>query len=272
MNEVPWQAVPVGDGRLIDHCDVSYVPTLSMLLELRRLADNVPDGVGVLAMSKPQDSTLALFEGTFAAAREAVPPWGFAVLGSPPMPLELLTSMHERPLDSLLVACHGEFKDEDPFSSFLDLEERLTLSEVLRKDLFSGSTSPAMATSVILGACESGLGRSVVTAEYLGLPMAFLCAPTLYVVCALWQVERLSTAILLGDLLTRRAHGQGVVEAMAASQRALRKMAKAEVMSWVSANVPKQWSKAAMGLMTDAPDPPYAHPYYWAGFIVMGDI
>jgi CHAT domain-containing protein/tetratricopeptide (TPR) repeat protein len=94
---------------------------------------------------------------------------------------------------------------------------------------------------VVLSACETGLGQNVRGEGVLGLPRAFLFAGASSVVVSLWSVADRSTSEFMQafyrDLVQRRLPPAA---ALAEARRALRRDAR------------------------------FAHPFYWAPFVVIG--
>ena len=101
---------------------------------------------------------------------------------------------------------------------------------------------------VVLSACETGLGREVVGEGYLGLANAFLRAGARGLVVSLWRVEDEATSLLMQRLHANR-YGAGD----ASTAEALR-----EAKRWL-----RTWRD-------EAGRTPYAHPYFWSAFILIG--
>jgi hypothetical protein len=56
---------------------------------------------------------------------------------------------------------------------------------------------------VIMGACESGVVRADIGAEYIGLPSAMLSSGVRYIIGALWKINAMAAAILMDRFLER---------------------------------------------------------------------
>lgn len=263
MNQVPLHALTIGGRRLIERCDVSYAPTLGLFLQVHQ------------GEAPPLDTTLAMicdvegapsYQGTAKLLNDT---YGndLRVLPNPSWQ-EFVSSISDgRPTD-VFFACHGQYDPDNPAASRLLFREseKVPFSKILSElDLTA-------CKCVTLGACESGLGRTIVTAEYLGLPIAFFAAGVRYVIGTLWQVNQLSTAILLCHHynLVRDAH-HTVASALNEAQRALMQMRRDQLLAWVEANLPSR-AKSWAPVIQRMGDPPFAHPYYWAGFYVAGDV
>ena len=101
---------------------------------------------------------------------------------------------------------------------------------------------------VVLSACETGRGRYGRGEGVVGMAWALFVAGSPAVVVSQWKVDAASTTDLMvafhGSLQTRTRTGATLFRKADALQRA---------------------SRAVLG------DPRYRHPYYWAGFVVIGD-
>ena len=100
---------------------------------------------------------------------------------------------------------------------------------------------------VVLSGCSSGLGREVGRGGYLGLGSAFLIAGARSLIVSLWDVEDESTALLMEHFYRNLHAGMSRCAALARARRAVR------------------------DYVDDTGGTPYAHPVYWAGFMLMGD-
>lgn len=263
MNAVPLHAVAVAGKRLLDWCQVSYGQTLGLLLAIR--PEHAAAQAGGLVMVH-NDQTAPIYEGILKPLEQT---YGSAlrVLQNPPWPA-LLEELKTHPAGDVFFACHGDFYPNNPASSILRFgdTEGVTFSQIFGDLGLKGSRS------VTLGACESGLARSEVAAEYIGLPGAFQGAGVRYFVGSLWKVNQFATAILLEDYFQRlRANPESLVGALNDAQRQLRAMSRREVQDWVTTHLPQVAADLVPGIaLLDAQ--PYAHPDFWAGFYVSGDV
>jgi CHAT domain-containing protein len=101
---------------------------------------------------------------------------------------------------------------------------------------------------VTLSACETGLGKTVRGEGYIGFAHAFFQAGARSMLVSLWKVEDEATALLMERFYRNRAGG-----AMTKAE-ALR-----EAKLWLREQTDEQGNQ------------PYAHPYYWSAFVLIGD-
>ena len=140
---------------------------------------------------------------------------------------------------------------------------------------------------VTLSACETGLGKFSEGEGYLGFSQALFVAGARSLMLSLWQVDDASTALLMTrfyeNLLARRPglkKPMTKAEALAEAKAWLRGL-KAEEVQQVAGGLVrgldtetargKRVAQPANQLGPAARPYPYAHPYYWAGFIMLGD-
>jgi len=161
------------------------------------------------------------------------------------------------------------------------LEGRLTAGEVLEYWRLD-------AELVTLSACESGLGRRGGGDGLLGFAQAFLMAGSRSVCLTLWQVDDTATALLMDrfyrNLLGKRADGakpMGKAAALRQAKSWLRTLMASEALERLGALTQGvvRGERPAREEMPAVPKPkdagqdyrPYAHPRYWAAFILIGD-
>ena len=142
--------------------------------------------------------------------------------------------------DVIHCACHGHFDPDQPFLSGIAIppgtdEDRPTLlMDLLRLRLES--------SLVTLSACDTGLSRISNADEVVGLSRGFFGAGAAALLLSLWKVADSSTAYLMENfywhyVANRQTKGKAIQLAMQAVRA----------------------------------KPEYAHPYYWAPFVVMGE-
>ena len=137
---------------------------------------------------------------------------------------------------------------------------------------------------VTLSACESGLGRQGGGDGLLGFAQAFLLAGSRSVCLSLWQVDDTATALLMDrfyrNLLGKREDGAKPMpkaEALREAKHWLRNLTADEASQrlGVLTNGVVRGERPVRQEMKAVPkakdDKPYAHPRYWAAFILMGD-
>jgi hypothetical protein len=121
-----------------------------------------------------------------------------------------------------------------PGTTTAEQDGRLEVQEVFNLDLHE-------ANLVVLSACETALGEQSRGDELVGLSRAFLYAGSPVVVASLWPVEDEATGVLMTAFHRQIQAGVGPAAALTSAQAEVRRQEK------------------------------WAAPYYWAGFVVIGD-
>jgi hypothetical protein len=199
----------------------------------------------------------------------------------------------------LHLATHGEADRDDPDRSALILaQDRLpdALKQVqAHRKVYDGRlTVKAIrrywqldADLVVLSACRTALGRNLRGEGLLGFAQAFLQKGARSVVLSRWKVDDAATALLMlrfyENLLGKRKELAAPLGRAAALQEAktwLRTLPRKEVETLVAGLThgeirgtvgPAPTKKLAAKAKVPEGERPYAHPYYWAAFVLIGD-
>jgi tetratricopeptide (TPR) repeat protein len=186
----------------------------------------------------------------------------------------------------LLFATHGEVDEADPDRSRLILaQDRLPgpLEAEPGQKAYTGELTVRTirkdweldADLVVLSACKTALGKETRGDGLLGFAQAFLSRGARSVVLTRWQVDDEATAILMvrfyQNLLGKRdglKKGMLKAEALAEAKDWLRNLSAKDVKLEVE-RLPR--GKAARPVLLRKEGRPFAHPYFWAAFVLIGD-
>jgi CHAT domain len=260
MNAAPLHAMRVQGKRLIDHCDVSYGQSLPLFVRSHRDHPDVQEGLTVVYGDR-----VPLYGGMIPQLQAA--DGDEVVLLRQPSRQELFAAIADSPGGDLFFACHGQYFPDDPMASVLHCGDPAGVSFL---DLVTELEMPRFRT-VIMGACESSLGRSEIASEFIGLPNIFLAAGVRFVIGSLWKVNQLATAVLLGRCCELLSSGSSPPVALNRAQRDTMQMSRDQLIEWVRDGLPSLAPGLAPQLSRMDPTP-FAHPRYWAGFYVQGDV
>jgi tetratricopeptide (TPR) repeat protein len=190
------------------------------------------------------------------------------------------------PLRSAVILSRDTLPDPDrqPDADRPVFDGRLTAEEVLRQWRLD-------ADLVTLSACQTALGKYERGEGFVGFAQALLLAGSRSVCLSLWKVDDTATALLMNrfyeNLLGKREglNGpMGKAEALAEAKVWLRGLGREEAARRAAAlgdgvargKRPKLPPAAVpegkpSGAANAGGGRPYAHPYYWAAFILIGD-
>jgi CHAT domain-containing protein len=243
LHYLPFQALIPSRNRvefLIERFAIGYAPSAAVWVGL---SDRPGSGVGsgLLALA-PRSSDLPGSGYEVRAITGLFGSQAHALVGAEATE-EAFVEAADR-FGVLHLATYGSMNRANPLFSWLDLapgetgDARLEVHEVYGLQLD--------ARLVVLSACETALGAGTHTNapagdDWVSLTRAFLSAGADNVVASLWRVEDLATADLMESFYRELGEGAPLVDALATAQRTL------------------------------IQDSHAAHPFYWAGFSLVGE-
>jgi CHAT domain-containing protein len=257
--ELPFQALLDENNRhLLESCAIAYAPSLTVLREMSVRRQRMAATSGLLALGNPQFNAAQIERRQLALRAETLAPLPAAEREVKAL-APLYNPMHSRIYTGttasetrfkaeanqarvLHIATHGVLNDAAPLYSHLVLatdessdDGLLEAWELLRLDL--------RAELAVLSACETARGRIGAGEGLIGLTWALFVAGCPTTVASQWKVESASTTQLMIEFHRRLNEARPTSKAEALRAAALKLLA------------------------SDA----YRHPFYWAGFVVMGD-
>jgi len=234
---------------------LTITPSLSVLRTLEKRADTLAEtparyDLGIWSAEKgvsgesPANAPHLQFAGHERRALEQSVP-NHAVFPGPGSGQSARTTLQEAGILGrsriLHFIAHGSFDDARPWAATLQLwpEEagsglhRLATSDIYGLDF--------RAELVTLSACETARGQILVGEGMLGMAQAMFGAGAQSVLATLWSVDDASSAVFMSRMYDQL--GRGVEKAEALRQ-------------------------VQVGFQSE---PERAHPYYWAGYVLLGE-
>ncbi len=141
----------------------------------------------------------------------------------------------------LHLAMHGEVTKDDTRLIFANLELGTMEDNYLYP--YEIGNLDLQAQLAVLSACETGLGKYIQGEGIMSLARSFMSAGVPSLVMSLWKVDDLTTSELMPTFYEQLASGQ--------SKKAALHIAKQKYLQQA--------------------DLEYRHPYYWSGFVLLGD-
>lgn len=261
-------------GYLMETCEISYSPSTSVLHWLRQEQKRsaTTPSLELLAFGDP------IFGNEAASSTKRIPfsenpergfydQQGFDLARLPHTAAEIENIIQTLPAKSYVTHLRADAQEERVKSDDLHQYRRLhfathgildetlpgrscivlTLDDDPNEDGFLQVNEifnlKLNADLVTLSACQTGKGKFLRGEGVLGLTRAFLYAGTNSVLVSLWSVNDRSTANLMTQFYQFLAQGKSKVQAL---------------------------QQAKLKLLTST-NPTLRHPYYWAGFVLIGN-
>ena len=264
--DLPFQALqPATDRYLIEDYAISYAPSLTVLREMstfrKRKAEDNATSKTLLAMGNPALATQTVDSLKLVHRDEKLGP-----LPQAELEVKILSKLYGATHSKVYtgaeasekrikveagnfgvvhLATHGILNDATPMYSQIVLAQSDGASEDGLLEAWEIMKLNLNADLVVLSACESGRGRVGAGEGVIGLTWALFVAGSPTSVVSQWKVESTSTSQLMVEfhrnLQSERQKSRSKAEAL---------------------------QKAALKMLGTKS---FRHPFYWAGFILVGD-
>lgn len=238
---IPFEALMQGEKYLMQHYTIGYMPSLHFLLN---------------NTGKKSNNKMTCFSPDYGGTNMAQL---FPELNSTRGEVERISKLYDSQVYAGKQATKENFVNLQSGSSILHLAMHTTEIDQEQYGLvFSGediSSSLLSTTDIysqhipseltVLSACETGLGKIDPGEGVMSLSRAFLYSGSRSTLMSLWRVPDEATSTLMTAFYENLNQGQDKSQAL--------QNAKLQYISTIA-------------------DPNQAHPYYWAGFVVSGDM
>jgi len=225
LHYVPFHALHDGAAYLVERAEISYAPSGQIFHHLaarprRPLRHALLAGV-------PDARAPRL--GSEAAALGALFPGATILLGEHAT-LDAVQA-HAPAADLIHLACHGQFRPDNPLFSALRLADgNLTVRDAYQLKL--------RCELAVLSACETGVSLVAPGDEIFGFTRGFFAAGVPSLMVSLWPVDDEATVDLMADIYRRLIAGERPAAALRAAQIAAMQR--------------------------------HPHPFFWAPFVLIG--
>jgi CHAT domain-containing protein/Tfp pilus assembly protein PilF len=303
LRDLPLEVLQAARPEKDPSYTISYAPSATVYAQLRNKKKR-DDAANLLALGNPTFATVG--EGEEVRTRNGLKPLpgtrrevsslaklftaSETLLGRDASEAKLRELVEKDQLKTyryVHLATHGWADGERPMQSFLSLSDRGLpdpVREVLRgRPAQTGRLTAGQilaswrldADLVTLSACQTGLGRHQAGEGFVGFAQALFVAGARSLVLSQWSVDDEATALLMvrfyQNLLGKR---EGLKAPLAKAE------ALDEARQWLR-ELPLEEATAAIEALPRGklvPKPkgrkevkPFAHAYYWAGFVLVGD-
>lgn len=211
LHYLPFAALHDGRHWLLEQHELHLAPSAAVWLQQQARPLAPLQAVLALGTTPPGAPALPHLAAELDALAQAFgPPRLTHTLQGP---AATLAALRERvgQADVLHLACHGQFRADNPaFSALLLADGPLTLHDTAALRL--------RASLVVLSACDTGMSRVAPGDELLGLVRAFMLAGAAAVLATLWAVDDAASARLVGRFYVHLAAGRAPAAALRAAQ------------------------------------------------------
>lgn len=285
---LPFHVLKWKNKHLIETHTISYLPSASALQFLRH-KDDVIQHKRILAIGNPKNM---VYYPSFSAQPENMVPLPAAqieasfvtslypkskgLLYDNATKENILKYIEEYPL--VHFATHGHLSQESPLLSSILLAngESLNVYELMSLQLNT--------ELVVLSACKTGLGETTRGDDVLGLTRGLLGAGARNVVVSLWQVNDIPTSLLMGQFYNQLHSGKTPAAALQIAQNYILGLGMVEKKIDIHLLLTELKKLGADKKILDAVGKSrdanyikyrgklknYAHPFFWAPFILIG--
>ena len=225
LHYLPFQALHDGDKYLIESCEVSYAPSAAIFQQLLHRGEHGLERALLLGVSDEQTPRIhdevRSINGIFGDTTAFVDDSATA---------EALR-LHSTAADVVHLACHGQFRSDNPlFSALLLASGWFTV-----RDAYSLRLNNALVT---LSACETGANVVAPGDELIGLARGFFSAGARSVLLSLWMVDDEATNQMMVDFYREMKAGSSLSTSLRAAQ---------------------------LRMLQEMP-----HPFFWSPFVLVG--
>lgn len=253
--ELPFQALQASENHyVLDDASVSYAPSMTILRELQRGENqNDSNSKTVLAFGNPSNGAMKTLNTNFASLPEAEKQtlalknlYGAnhaRIFNREEADEAVLKRETAKGFSILHLATHGVLDNNSPLNSYVLLASNQTTNDDGKLEAWEILEMSLKSELVMLSACETARGQARSGEGLIGLAWSLMVAGARNVAVTQWKVESSSTTNLTLEFYKtlKQTGGAEKAEALRQAELKLRR------------------------------NPLTAHPFYWAGFVLIGE-
>ena len=225
LHYLPFHALRNGERYLIEEYEISYAPSAAIFQQCLQRGAHRLERALLMGVSDEQTPRIA---DEIRTLREVFPQ--STVFVGEPATSEALRENSAR-VDVLHLACHGQFRSDNPLFSALKLSD----GWFTVRDAYNLKLDNALVT---LSACETGANVVKPGDELIGLARGFFSAGARSVLLSLWTVDDETTDQMMVDFYQETKNGRSLSASLRAAQ---------------------------LKMLKERP-----HPFFWSPFVLVG--
>lgn len=203
---VPFQALHDGANYLVENRKISYSPSATVWKFLQNKTSRKTENALLLGFA---DERIPLVNREIEILQKVFPK--AKTFTGESANFEVFTENAGK-FDILHLACHGQFRPENPLFSSLHLADGF----VTVRDICANKINAEIVT---LSACETGLNKIFAGDEILGLTRGFLSAGANSLILSLWTVNDEATTELMKEFYLNLQKDNSVAESLQKAQK-----------------------------------------------------
>jgi CHAT domain-containing protein len=225
LHYLPFHALYDGEQYLIERCEISYAPSAAILQQCLQRGTHTLDSA--LLMGVPDEQTPRIVDEIRTLKKVFPEATALVEEGATSEALRC----NSTGVDVLHLACHGQFRSDNPLFSAL----RLADGWFTVRDAYGLRLDKALVT---LSACETGANVVAPGEELIGLARGFFSAGARAVLLSLWMVDDETTEQMMVDFYEETRRGRSLAASLRVSQ---------------------------LKMLKERP-----HPFFWSPFVLVG--
>ena len=205
LHYVPFHALRDENGYMIERFEIGHAPSASVW---SRLQERRPKPIKNSLLMGYADERIPLVEQEIRQIRRAFPD-SKSLVGKR---ATFSAYIENAPaFDLIHLACHGQFRPENPMFSSLHLADGwITVQDICSQKL--------KASLVTLSACETGVNRIFAGDEILGLVRGFISAGASSLIVSLWTLNDEAAGKLMKQFYTNLQRGESIAASLRQAQ------------------------------------------------------
>jgi CHAT domain-containing protein len=259
LRSLPFAALHDGDKFVIEKYNLALIPAFTLTDTSYQAQPNRQ----VLAMGTSQFTNLPSLPGVAIELETIVPKlWSGRKITDRDFTVANLQDVHQREgFEIIHIASHSQFNPGSPDDSFIQFSDRrLSLAQINELNL---ELPPV--DLLVLSACETALGDEDAEFGFAGLAMQ---AGIKSALASLWAVDDIGTLVLMSDFYQQL---KSTPSKSAALKQAQMNLLQRQIFVKESQIQGLDVAVDLAQISSDGQNQDFTHPYYWAGFTLIGN-
>ena len=263
LRSLPFAALHDGEQFVVEKYNIARIPAFS----LTDTSYETNSDRQVLAMGTTEFDRLPSLPGIEIELNAIIPKlWsGLKIIGKNFTVENFIKAHQEGNFDIAHLATHARFISGSPAESYIQFSDRkLSLDQIAKLDLDSPQID-----LLVLSACETAIGSEDAEYGFAGLAMQ---AGVKSALATLWQIDDAGTVILMSDFYQQLKSTPIKSAALRQAQvDLLQQNVFVEDNQVRGLEIPIDPLLSYSPANTNPATPNFSHPFYWAGFTIIGN-